>query len=89
LGIVPGIKYEQELCQLTPGDGILGFTDGITEAKDPARQLFGMDRLLETIRRHPNRDPENRLQDIVDAVEQFSRGHALEDDLTLVSFQID
>ncbi len=89
LGIVPGISYEQKICQLTAGDGILGFTDGITEAKDPDRQLFGMDRLLETIRQDPNRDPENRLQDIVDAVEQFSRGRALEDDLTLVNFQID
>lgn len=89
LGVVPDLSYEQTVCQLKAGDGILGFTDGITEAKDPDRQLFGMDRLLKTIRQHPGRDPEKRVHDIVDAVERFSRGHDLEDDLTLVGFQVE
>jgi phosphoserine phosphatase RsbU/P len=88
LGIVPGIKYEQAIWELAAKDSVLVFTDGITEAKDPARELFGMERLLETIRRHPDREPEQLLKDIVVAVDLFSQGMDLADDLTLVNFQI-
>jgi phosphoserine phosphatase RsbU/P len=88
LGILPEITYAQESWLLGPEDVIILCTDGITEAKNPSRQLFGMERLMEIIHQHRHREPEKLVQNIVDAVKNFSGGYALDDDLTLLSFRV-
>jgi anti-sigma regulatory factor (Ser/Thr protein kinase) len=45
LGLLPGRRYEENETLLEPGDRVLFYSDGLVEAHDPARQLFGFPRL--------------------------------------------
>jgi sigma-B regulation protein RsbU (phosphoserine phosphatase) len=49
LGSFPGVGTVDERTTLDPGDAIVLYTDGVTEARDPARALYGTERLLELI----------------------------------------
>lgn len=51
LGAMSGVPYTQETLHLSPGDSITMYTDGVTEAADEAAELFGQDRLAETLAR--------------------------------------
>jgi sigma-B regulation protein RsbU (phosphoserine phosphatase) len=50
LGVFPEWKYEDSMAQLAPGDRLLLFTDGITEAAKPDGEEFGEQRLIESAR---------------------------------------
>lgn len=49
VGVMPNIEYEIEQIELAPGDLLLAYTDGVTEARNPARAFFTEERLLELI----------------------------------------
>jgi len=68
--------------QLAPGDVLVAYSDGITEAAGDAEQ-FGEERLVEVVREHARRSPDEILAGILDRVSAFSGG-SQSDDLTLV-----
>jgi sigma-B regulation protein RsbU (phosphoserine phosphatase) len=68
---------------LEPGELLVLFTDGIDEAVSPARELFGVERLLGLVRAHQREAPEAILDALFHAVGDFS-GHPLHDDITAV-----
>jgi sigma-B regulation protein RsbU (phosphoserine phosphatase) len=81
---VPEAEYTVVCLQLEPGDTLVLFSDGVTEAMDPAEQLFGVPRLREVLTGHMQ-TPLDELQRIVlESVENFSRGASQADDLTLL-----
>jgi sigma-B regulation protein RsbU (phosphoserine phosphatase) len=84
---VLGLFESWECCvseaQLAPGDLLVIFTDGITEAIDAHNDEFGEARLLEVLRANSDREPSSLLACVVNAVQQFSAGEQ-SDDLTLV-----
>lgn len=45
LGVVDGVAYESRILELKPGDRLLFSTDGVSEAMNPAREVFGEERL--------------------------------------------
>ena len=49
LGVLPDTTYESEVFDLRPNDAVLMFTDGLVEAMNPHREMFGMQRLLQTV----------------------------------------
>src|SRR4051794_3931268 len=49
LGLMPGMPYEEKEITLEPGDSVLLHSDGIVEAHDPRREMFGFPRLKETV----------------------------------------
>ncbi|MFQ5663543.1 MAG: SpoIIE family protein phosphatase [Terriglobia bacterium] len=69
--------------QLAPGDTLVIFSDGITEAMSDAGEEFGVARLLDTLRANSHLTVPALLSAIVTTVQQFS-GRKQEDDLTLV-----
>jgi sigma-B regulation protein RsbU (phosphoserine phosphatase) len=78
---VVGKNHDRDL-HLAPGDVMVLFTDGVTEARAPDRKQFGMTRLVEVIERHRGA-PVTEIRDaLLAAVEQFRE--ALEDDTTVV-----
>ncbi len=84
LGMFLDAVYEQRVCRLEPGDVLLLYTDGVTEAHDREGSEFGESRLIESLRRHAEL-PSRELQDaIVQDVLDFAGDDPLEDDLTLV-----
>jgi GAF domain-containing protein len=101
LGILEGARLQDHRLVIQPGDLLLLYTDGVTEAFSPDGELFDLPRLLETIRQQVVRDAEldagsrkkadRTVADILDAIEaavyQFIEGAPLTDDLTLVGIK--
>ena len=84
VGLVPEAEYTVVCLKLEPGDTLVLFSDGVTEAMDPDEQLFGVPRLREVLTGHMQ-TPLDELQRIVlESVENFSRGASQADDLTLL-----
>lgn len=69
--------------QLSPGDTVVLYTDGVTEASRADGEEFGARRLLEVLKAHHHLPVQSLLQEIVAAVQQFSSGEQ-QDDITLV-----
>ncbi len=86
LGILPTAAWELETVELQPGDGIILYTDGIMDARNPASELFGFNRLKRIIRKYPDA-PVTLVRQIARAVEMFSHGAEQSDDLTMVAFR--
>jgi sigma-B regulation protein RsbU (phosphoserine phosphatase) len=89
LGILPEQRYPEASATLRPGDVLLLYTDGITEAMAPinkagSRELFGTDRLDELLCKHGNSTPDEIVAAIRAAVTDFRAGTAPTDDQTLV-----
>ncbi|HXN51627.1 MAG TPA: SpoIIE family protein phosphatase [Candidatus Acidoferrum sp.] len=84
VGLVPEAVYTTACVKLEPGDTLVLFSDGVTEAMDPQEDLFGMPRLLQLLTGH-SETPLDELQKLVlEAVENFARGASQADDLTLL-----
>lgn len=87
VGAFPDAEYTTGATRLNPGDSLVLFTDGVTEAMDANHHLFGEQR-LEDYLRQTNGTPLDRFVDgIVDAVRQFSEGMAQHDDITLLTLR--
>ncbi|MFQ5844612.1 MAG: PP2C family protein-serine/threonine phosphatase [Planctomycetota bacterium] len=85
LGVIEGARYGAgEIRPLEPGDLLLLYTDGLPEAMNPDRELFGLDRAKNLLVGLQERPAAEIVQQLVRAVGEFSRREVLEDDLTLV-----
>ena len=83
-----GIKYRQNELQLTPGDQIFLYTDGVTEATDKNNQLYGEERLLETVNRNIVMDTRKLCEAVKSDVDQFVGEAPQFDDITMLSVEI-
>jgi serine phosphatase RsbU (regulator of sigma subunit)/anti-sigma regulatory factor (Ser/Thr protein kinase) len=86
LGLMPGMEYEEKDAVLEPGDSVLLHSDGIVEAHDPAREMFGFPRLKEVMAAAP---PGRQLIDrVLSELEAFTGpGAEQEDDITMVTLE--
>jgi sigma-B regulation protein RsbU (phosphoserine phosphatase) len=84
VGLVPEAEYTAVCLKLEPGDTLVLFSDGVTEAMDPADQLFGVPRLREVLTGHLQTPLEELQQVVLESVENFARGASQADDLTLL-----
>jgi sigma-B regulation protein RsbU (phosphoserine phosphatase) len=83
LGVSAKIANEDAVVQLQPGDQIVFYTDGITEATDSSGRQFGVDRLDAVLT--DCRDDAGQITDaILQAVDQFSGGQPALDDRTVI-----
>ena len=83
LGLFSDWRCKVEKVALGPGDVLVIYTDGITEAPNQAGEEFGESRLLDIVRTHPQAQVNEMLSSILAEVQQFS-GASQADDLTLV-----
>src|SRR6266850_1203444 len=84
VGLVPHAEYFTAAVKLEPGDTLVLFSDGVTEAMDPKEDFFGIPRLVQLLTGQ-NDTPLDELQKLLlEAVENFSRGASQADDLTLL-----
>jgi serine phosphatase RsbU (regulator of sigma subunit) len=86
LGLFKNWECAVEEVSLRPGDVLLIYTDGITEAPNLAGEEFGESRLVEILRAHPQLPVQALLSLILAAVQEFS-GASQADDLTLLIAQ--
>jgi phosphoserine phosphatase RsbU/P len=69
---------------IRPGDLLVIFSDGIVEATDADEEEFGEERLISVIAQSRRKTPAEICNDILRSVDAFLRGHAAQDDQTLV-----
>ena len=86
LGMIPDIDkfLEEREIELNPGDKILLYTDGITEAENASGERFGLERLKESFQRHSQKPPNELMQAVKDETYAFIGSHPQYDDITLV-----
>jgi sigma-B regulation protein RsbU (phosphoserine phosphatase) len=84
LGAFDFIEYKPRQTRLSPGDVVVMYTDGVTEAVNAANEMFGDDRLEDLIKRSVNLSAEEIKQRILDEVLSFTRGLPQGDDITLI-----
>jgi serine phosphatase RsbU (regulator of sigma subunit) len=84
VGLVPDAEYATTCLKLQPGDTLLLFSDGVTEAMDPDEQMFGVPRLKEVLVNKCNTDLDQIQKTVLESVENFARGARQADDLTLL-----
>lgn len=87
LGIIPQLRFEQRSLVLQPGEVVLFYTDGVTEAMDPQRELFGEERLIEVLRQHNQQSPQKIIEAVLEAINGFINGQNQSDDITMVVVQ--
>lgn len=85
LGIFEDAPYKQRTIQLEPGEFLLLYTDGVTEAFNPAEEQFGEGRLEAVLQRHANAPAAELVTAIQNEVEAFTGGAAPFDDVTVVA----
>ncbi len=86
LGLMPGMTYEERSCDLGPGDCVLLHSDGLAEAHDPDRQMFGFPRVAELVGR--GAAGEALIDLCLTELDRFTGpGYVQEDDITLVTLQ--
>ncbi len=89
LGGMEGVKYKDYEIELEKGDTILVYTDGVVEATDKDKKLFGSKRLLESLNKEPNLDPKALIGHVIEDVNAFVGDEKQFDDLTMMCIRID
>jgi serine phosphatase RsbU (regulator of sigma subunit) len=84
VGLLEGSQYELAGRQLSPGDKLVIYTDGVTEAQDAHSAFFGHKRLFDLVRAHAGASSTELHDAIQGAVRDFTEGAPQSDDITLV-----
>lgn len=87
IGAFPETSYNEETVQLRAGDLLFLFTDGLTEAHDPADQMFGEERCAECLLEFADQDPDDILRATLERVDTFVKGAEPSDDITLLAIR--
>ena len=82
--MMPDMKFETGEVTLKPGDRIVMYTDGITEAMDTKEEEFGEERLQNTIQKWPDLSAQDLMDKIGSEVKHYSEGAPQADDITMV-----
>jgi serine phosphatase RsbU (regulator of sigma subunit) len=79
-----GDFFGEATVSLEPGDGVVLYTDGITEAENSAGEFYGVNRLTETVSSHWDKPAEDIKQIVLDEVLAYIGDRKAYDDLTLI-----
>ena len=87
LGLLPDLDYRQNSVFLEPGDTIVLYTDGVSEAMDSTEEQFGLERLRAAVAADPGSDAEAANEVVFDAVSDFVGDNPASDDITCLTFR--
>ena len=85
LGIVETAKYVPQTVTLAPGDLLFLYSDGVTEAENPASDLFGAERLEQALLEARGRSAREVVEHVVRRVTEFATGAPQSDDITCMA----
>ena len=87
LGVVPDFTYEESSMTLQPGDRVVLYTDGVTEAENDHGDQFGLERLCEVFTNGTPTDARATNEAVFDAVEAFAGEAPQFDDVTCLTLR--
>jgi phosphoserine phosphatase RsbU/P len=87
LGLFPDLAYEQAGTRLAPGDAILVYTDGVTEARNAADEFYNEKRLEDYLKAHSLEKMDHLVNGLHQDVQQFAMGVPQADDITALALR--
>ncbi len=87
VGVFSNFDYHMQQCQLSPGEVLFLYTDGLTEAKNRQRQLFGLERVKEVLKSCADQSPQQLLTTMSTCINNYMRGSSQSDDLTMMAIR--
>ena len=84
MGLFDGLPFTEESVRMEPGDFLVLFSDGVSEALDPDGNEFEDARILESIAGAPGRDAPAQMAHLLSSVRKFTAGAPQYDDVTVV-----
>lgn len=87
LGIKKDVAFEEKTLAIAPGDLIIFYTDGLTEAENDKREFFGVERIKAVVHRTAFAPPEQIIDALLSELKQFRQKTVFEDDITLMVFK--
>jgi serine phosphatase RsbU (regulator of sigma subunit)/dihydrofolate reductase len=88
IGLLAGAVYKEQILHLLPGDVLLAFTDGISEAMNASEDEWGEDRMIAEAQAHADLNAEELLQGLFREADAFAAGAPQHDDMTLVILRL-
>jgi len=90
LGLVSGSQYEDVEVRLSPGESIFIYTDGLVEALNPRREMYGFETAQRNVELHArqNKGADALVQSALRDMEDFVEGEHQQDDVTIVVMQV-
>lgn len=85
LGILDKTSWQQKMVKFSPGDILLLYTDGVTEASNQTGDFFGEQRLLNLVRSQKGYSAKKIQQAVLNSVKRFTNGAPLQDDIALIA----
>ena len=85
LGLLPGYEYQQNTVTVEPGESLILYTDGVTEAMNADEEEFGVERLQQIFTGSYPREAYAITQSIFDAVDEFAGDTPQSDDVTCLT----
>ena len=82
-----GISFKEHEFKLNPGDSLYVYTDGVTEATGSDDELFGVDRMLDSLNKNPDADPKTMLETVRADIDEFVGEAPQFDDITMLGFK--
>ena len=84
---MPGMNFKEHEFKLDPGDSLYVYTDGVTEATRGDNTLFGTDRMIDSLNKNPDADPETMLKKVRADIDEFVGDAPQFDDITMLGFK--
>lgn len=84
VGAFPYAEYGESHVELSTGDMLVFFTDGVTEPENEYGEMFGEDRLVDLIARNAHRSDDQIIQMVLEGVHQWTASEELQDDMTIL-----
>ena len=88
IGLLPFAKYEEQRCVLQPGDLLLVYTDGISEAMTQREEEWGEDRMLAAAETFPDGCAQQVLEHLFAEADRFTGNAPQFDDMTLLVLKL-
>ncbi len=87
IGGMENVRYKEYQIQMEPGSKIFVYTDGVAEATNAEKELFGTERMIEALNTDPDATPEQILKNVRSSVDAFVKDAEQFDDLTMLCLE--
>jgi sigma-B regulation protein RsbU (phosphoserine phosphatase) len=88
IGLLPDFTYEEDHVKLQPGDVLVAYTDGISEAMNHAEEEWDERRLVQALAECHSLSAAEIIKYILDQVDAFTAGAQQHDDMTLAVMRV-
>ena len=87
LATMEGLKFRENETELKPGEILYLYTDGVTEATNKDNELFGEDRMIDSLQKYHGEDTEELLKDVRKDIDEFVGDAPQFDDITMLAIR--